>query len=204
MALKLYTAPTDEPVTLNEAKLHLRIDTSPISAHPDDTMVTALIKAARHSCENFQNRSYITQTWTLYLDSFPDGDYIEIPKPPLQGVVELAYKDTAGTLQTVSFLDPSGSPQLAITDYMVDVAHEPGRLYLKYGKSWPSTYDEAQAVQVQFLCGYGDAADVPEEVKQAMLLTVAQLYENRGDIAVDANIDRAIEALLWPDRVVPV
>jgi uncharacterized phiE125 gp8 family phage protein len=56
-------------------------------------------------------------------------------------------------------------------------------------------------VQIRFVAGYGTAADVPQEVKHAILLRVADLYEHRGDEATDSNIDRAIEGLLWPERV---
>jgi uncharacterized phiE125 gp8 family phage protein len=81
---------------------------------------------------------------------------------------------------------------------------EPGRIVLAYGKSWPSTYDEIQAVQIRFVCGYATAADVPAEIKLAILLKVAQLYEHRGDEVPDPNIENAIENSLWPDRIVPI
>lgn len=202
--LKLTTAPAEEPVTRNEAKLHLRLDTSPMTAHPDDTLVDALIKTARRWCEGFQNRSYITQTWTLYLDSFPDGGYIELPKPPLQYVTEIVYKDGSGTEQTVSFADPSGGYQLETDDYLVDIAREPGRLYLKYGASWPTTYGQAQDVQITFTAGYGAAAAVPDEIAQAILLKLSDLYENRGDAPAQNAFEQAAKSLLWTDRIVPV
>jgi uncharacterized phiE125 gp8 family phage protein len=198
------TAPAEEPVSRDEAKLHLKIDTSPPTAHPDDSLVDVLIKAARRWCERYQNRAYVTQTWTLYLDRFPDEDYVEIPLPPLQCVESMTYKDAAGTTQTVSFLDPSGTAQLETDDYLVDVARKPGRLYLKYGAYWPSTLDEAQAVQIRFVAGYGLAADIPEEVKSAICLKLSDLYENRGDEAPGGRFEAAVESLLWPDRIMPI
>jgi uncharacterized phiE125 gp8 family phage protein len=160
----------------------------------EDNDILRYIKAARRYCERFQNRAFITQTWDLYLDGFPAGNQIEIPLPPLQSVTWLKYKDAAGILQTWD-----------ASNYIVDAVSEPGRIVLANGKSWPATYEEIQAVQIRFVCGYGDsAADVPEEARQAILLKIADLYEHRGDEAADPNIDRAIENLLWPERLISI
>jgi uncharacterized phiE125 gp8 family phage protein len=162
---------------------------APTNAEDED--IARYIKVARRYCENFQHRAFITQTWDLYLDQFPCELEIRIPMPPLQSVTWLKYKDMAGILQT-----------WPASNYIVDTVSEPGRIVLANGKSWPTTYDEIQAVQIRFVCGYGDsAADVPEEIGQAILLKVADLYEHRGDEAADPNIERALESLLWPERV---
>jgi uncharacterized phiE125 gp8 family phage protein len=200
----LNSAPSEEPVSLNEGKLHLRLDTSPPSDHPDDSLVTALIKTSRRWCEAFQNRAYVTQTWDLYLDQFPPESFIVIPKPPLQSLVALTYKDSAGTSQTVSFIDPSGTVLGETDDYIIDTTCEPGRLCLKNGKSWPTALLEAKSIEIEFICGYGLAEDVPDEVKTAMLLKLSDLYENRGDAEPGARWEEAAKALLWLDRVVPV
>ncbi len=157
----------------------------------EDTDIARYIKTARRHCEKFQNRAYVTQTWDLFLDRFPAAEEIRIPLPPLQSVTWVKYKDTAQILQT---WDPA--------NYIVDTAREPGRVALAYGKSWPSTIEEIQSVQIRFVCGYGLAADVPAEVKQAILLKVADLYEHRGDQVADPNIERAIEDLLWDERII--
>ncbi len=49
----------------------------------EDSLITGFITAAREYCEGYQNRAYITQTWELLLDEFPDS-VIQIPLPPLQ------------------------------------------------------------------------------------------------------------------------
>jgi len=207
MSLKLVTAPSEEPVSLDEAKLHLKLAsgvTSPPSTHPDDAIIVSLIETSRIWCESFQHRSYITQTWTLYLDRFPSGRQIEIPLPPLQQISSLSYKDENDTLQIVSFLDTSGSAVFETDDYIIDVASEPGRLCIKNGRSWPNTSCNVQAVQLQFIAGYGAAADVPKNMKSAILLKLSDLYENRGDAErqfVTATKVDVVKALLWADRI---
>lgn len=204
MSIKLITAPTVEPISLDEAKLYLRIDTSPPSEHPDDTLIRSLIAAARQKCEGFSNRAYITQTWDLRLDEFPEKDFIVISKPPLQSLEYLQYKDAAGVLQTVSFLDPSGTPVFETDDYIVDINSDPGRLALKDGSIWPTTYDGVDSVRVRFVAGYGLAEDVPELVKAAIYLALARSYDNRGDAAIDESAERAIQSILWVDRIIPM
>lgn len=197
--------PAIEPISLTEAKLHLRIDddTSP-STHPDNSLIALFISASRRHVEHFTNKALAEQTWDLYMDEFPEEDYIVIPKPPLQSIVSLTYKDSSGTSQVVSFLDPSGTALMETDDYIVDNSCEPGRLYLKNGMAWPTTYEEAQAVIVRFICGYSATDDIPAEVKAAILLKLSDLYENRGDLAASERLDQALKALLWPERIIPV
>jgi uncharacterized phiE125 gp8 family phage protein len=184
MPFKLVAPPIEEPITLEVAKAHLRLDDD------EDEYVVGLIIASRRHCEGFQSRAYITQTWDLYLDAFPTG-CLKVPHPPLQTVTFIKFKDSSGFIQT-----------LASSEYAVDTFSEPGLICSGYGKSWPATYPELNAVQIRFEAGYGTAADVPQEIKQAILLKVADLYEHRGgDEGIDKAIAEAVESLLWPDRV---
>src|ERR1035441_8272837 len=102
MALKLYTPPSVEPVTLDEAKTHLKQDSS-----DDDLYISGLIAVARQYCEEFQRRAYVTQTWELWLDQFPPYDqvvnnfhsHIDIPFPPLASISSVKYYLTDDTEQ---------------------------------------------------------------------------------------------------------
>jgi uncharacterized phiE125 gp8 family phage protein len=180
---KLIEQPAEEPVSLAEARSHLRIENG------EDDYISGLITAARRYCETFQRRAYITQTWDLYLNRFPPG-CIKIPVPPFQSVTFIKYKDVTGVLRTFES-----------SEYLLDSFSEPGLICLAYGKSWPATYPEINSVQIRFVAGYGTAADVPQEIKEAILLKVADLYEHRGDEGFDQNVNEAIESLLWPDRI---
>ena len=182
MGLKLKTAPTTEPITLAQAKLHCRVD-----HNDEDTLFDALIVAARQHCEGVQNRAYITQTWELWLDNFPNKDYIEIPLPPLQSVTSVTYYDTNDDDDTFD-------------DYDVDTNSFVGRIVLKYNKSWPYIIlRPSNAVVIEFVAGYGNAAAVPQTVKQAMLLLISHWYANRETVlvgTVSRHIELAVDALL--------
>jgi phage conserved hypothetical protein, phiE125 gp8 family len=190
--LVLTTPPAAEPVSLPEAKAHLRVD-----AADDDSLITALITAAREYCEAFQNRAYVTQAWQLWLDAWPEGSEIRIPRPPLQAVNGVKYY---GADNTEYVLPPA--------DYFVDTRSEPGRIVLAYGKSWPSvTLRPANAVCVEFVAGYGGADKMPQRVKQAMYLLIGHWYEHREAVltgSISKEIEFAVNSLLWLDRVIPV
>lgn len=189
MAVKIAVHPTDEPVMLEYARKHLVVD---IDDDETDAEIMRVVASARRWTENYLNRALMTQTWDLYLDEFPNEDYIELPFPPLQSVTWVKYKAASTGVLTV----------MAAADYVVDIVSEPGRVALAYGESWESTYDEIQAVQVRFVCGYGLGEDVPEDIRQAIMMKAASMYEHRGDEIVDPGIDRAAKALLWPYRMV--
>lgn len=191
MALKKITPPAIEPVSLAEAKSHLRVDGT-----DEDDLITGWITTAREYAEGYQNRTYITQTWELWLDCWPRGDYIRIPRPPLQVVASVKYYGTDGTEYT---MDPG--------DYIVDAVSEPGRVALGYGKTWPATtLRPVNGIVARYTAGYGDGAeDVPKMVKQAILLMVGHWYRNREAAGkVEGEIAFAVHALLGMDRVVPV
>lgn len=170
MSLVLFAEPAVEPLELQEAK-----DWARITETEDDELVTGLVRAARAHVEQLSGRALITQTWDLYLDAWPygcEGYQIDVPKPPLQSVTFIKYLDAAGVLQT-----------LASSEYTVDNKSEPGRIVPAYGKSWPSTRYEPNAVQVRFVAGYGtDPTDIDPkapELRQAVGVLVATMYEQR-------------------------
>lgn len=161
------TPPASEPVTLDEAKLHLREDGT-----AQDAYINSLITAAREYVENDILRALITQQWQRKVDWFP-RDVLEpilLPRPPLQSVESVTFIDDAGNPQT---LDPA--------TYIVDTDSLPGRVWRHPDVQWPETdLGRPNAVTVNYTAGYGGiASDVPEPLVHAIKLLVAQLFENR-------------------------
>jgi uncharacterized phiE125 gp8 family phage protein len=181
MTVVVSTAPATEPVTITEAKLHLKVDGT-----DDDNLITALIKAARMQAENETRRALITQTIDVYLDAFAD----EILLPPITAVTAITYTDTAGATQT-----------LASNQYAVDIYSEPARVVPAYDVTWPETREQNNAVKIRCTAGWANAAAVPEAIKSWMLLQIGHWYANRE--AAGARLDPLpfIECLLDPYRV---
>jgi hypothetical protein len=214
-----------EPVSLDEAKLHCRFevpDTDPIYAREAD-FISSLIFAARRYCETKLRSALVTQTWVLYLDSFPSaGGYynraireiwpmlgsmpsglgfypglipnstgvIDIPMPPLQRIVSVAYWDFSNNLVVV---DPS--------TYNVSLG-TPARIQPQYSKVWPISRPTIDSVEVTFTCGYGPlAGNVPASVQTAIKYACSTWYENRTNVDVGgyAAVPETMDALLSID-----
>lgn len=190
MGLVVVTGPAEEPVTLAEAKAHLRVDIS-----DDDTYISGCITAARIWAEGFQRRTYVTTTYDWSLDEWPAGGLFKIPRPPLVSVESVKYYDEDETEYT-----------FASSSYVVDVINQPGRIAVKNSVSVPSvTLRRVNGVIVRFTAGYGGATDVPEIVKQAIKLVVGDLYENRENTIVAQGVSvveapLAAKMLLWQER----
>ena len=178
MSLQLNTPPAAEPVTLDQAKAWLRVE----SGGDEDALIAALVAAARARAEWHTGRAFVTQAWTLWLDRAETR--IAIPLPPLLSVqsVTLYKRDDSALV-------------LEAGDYTVDAAGS--RVLLKVA---PFELRPVNAAAVAFTAGYGDAADVPADIAQAVLQIVSALYEHRGGEATPTP-DSAL-ALLAPYRVV--
>ena len=208
MPLQLIIPPVQEPVSLAEAKLHLRVDFP-----DDDALIVAIVTAARQHAEMLTRRQFVTARWKFVLDRFPGvgrngavvqaagepfflpGNAILLPKSPLQTVLGIDYLDAGNVLQT-----------LPEADYVVDAACEPARITPVAGATWPITLPQIAAVSVLFDAGYGDAAAVPEGIKAWIKLRVGSLYEHREDFALmtRGRIEALpfVDGLLDPYRVI--
>jgi uncharacterized phiE125 gp8 family phage protein len=168
MNLRLVTPPAEEPVTLAQAKLHLRIITSLDQTEPseDDAYVSALITAARQAAENYLNRPIALATYELRGDAFD----VTLPVSPVAAVASVTFVDAAGAVQTV---DPAGYELAGTVDAPV--------LRVAYGGSWPSgVRGQDDDVRVRFTAGWA-TADLLKPIYQAILLLIGHLYENRED-----------------------
>lgn len=169
MTFKIKTEPAVEPVTLSEVRQVLGIAAPGDIAR--DAVIEARIVSARRWAEQHTRRAFITQTWLAYFDDFR-FDYFQAPRraqhidliAELQAVTAVAYTDINGAAQT-----------LAADQYRVDTVDS--RLTPAFGVHWPQTRLQANAVKIEFVSGFGVAADVPREIRDALLFIVGQ-WEN--------------------------
>lgn len=189
--MRITTEPAVEPITTATAKIHLSL-ASAVTAH--DTLIASLIIAARKYVEDMLNRSLITTKWELTLDQFPYSQIdMRLPRSPIQSIDSISYIDSAGAAQT---WDSS--------NYVLSGYREPARLSLAYSKLWPTVRIQPDAVTIVFTAGYGDAgADVPQPIKQAMLLLIGHWFEHRSDVEAAAlkAVPMCVESLLNAYRV---
>lgn len=179
------TDAANEPLSLAEAKAHLRV------THGDeDSLIESLIKAARQEAENRYKVSFITQTWKLLLDNWPASGVIELRRGPVSSVSSVKYYNTDGVLTTL----------VSGTDYQKDLASRPARVVCEPDKTWPSLEtDRLNAVEVIYVAGYGaDSTSLDVAIPRALLLIVGDLYLNREESAPVQlyQVPRAAAALL--------
>ena len=195
MKTNLNTAPTTEPVTLEEAKRHLRLAVSAAQASgysEEDEWFERSIVAARRMVEQELGRVLITQTWDVYYDMWPSNRFIELPYPPLvSAAVTYRLKDDTGYDNT-------------FTDIITDIIEEPGRIVLAADEYWPSgTLYPVNPIKVEIVCGYGVASDVPSGIRSAILLKLSDLHEERGDTLIGPSFKNlgAMDSLLQQYRM---
>ena len=181
------TPPAVEPVTVSEAKAHLRVDVS-----DDDAYIATLITAAREWCEQYLDRTLIDTQWTMRLDSFPYE--IELPRPPI------ASAGTATAVTLTYTLGDDSTATLSSTQYRVDRNSTPGVVRQLRAGTWPANLDDYNAVAVTWWAGYGSSGtSVPAAIRHAMLMLVAYWYENRSTVLVGSiskQLEFAVESLL--------
>jgi uncharacterized phiE125 gp8 family phage protein len=200
---RVIQAPTAEPVTIDLARQHCRID-----AGYDDALIALYLTSARLEAEAYLNRALFTQklqyaiTWAppptatplvpQTLIVFPLNwpplvkRPIELPRAPAVSVEQITW----GALGDMTVADPD--------DYDVNLAVEPGYVAVK-----PQLLPRIpqQSMIIDYTAGYADhdPAAVPMPIRMAILVGVAHYYENRGDVS--AEMPPAFRRLLDPYRL---
>ena len=201
-SIRVVTGTTQEPVSLEDIKLHLRLQSTDTT---EDEYLKSLITAARKEAENKTRRVFIPQTFKLFLDDFEDE--MILPVSPLS---------TSTADVSITYLDNSSgdSTSLSSTYFRIDSDSEPGRILLDYGQTWPTVYPVKNAVQIQFVAGYplttvAPTTDTcPQSIETWIKMRVAALYENRESLSMSYHppreMGRFFDGLLDPYVVMEV
>ena len=176
----LITAAATEPLTMTEVKTHLGL---PSANNDFDAQLSALIETARRFFEEWTNRQIVSATWDFTFDAFPVGRQpLLVPRSPIQSITSVTYTDADGNSTTWSS-----------SNYTVDVAFEPGRVFPVFNGVWPVARGIEGALVVRAVCGYGTAAQVPASVKACLLMLVDDWFNERdGSGKVGPTAERLI------------
>jgi len=199
--LQITTAPTVEPLTLQEVKEYLRVEDS-----TDERVIRPFVETVRRLAEEHLGRALMTQTLSLFVDAYDEladplwegmrtgaylnyyKNYINLPRTPVTSVTSVSTFDDSDTETT-----------MASSKYYVDNVREPARVVLRQGETFPTALRVANAIKVVYVAGYTSAYAVPEPIRMGMLQHIAYLYEHRGDM-YDAKspLPPAIKTLYSP------
>lgn len=173
------TEPTDEPVTLDEAKEALRIEID-----DEDTRIWNIIRAARMFAEDYLSQKLMPQVVELSLDSWPSYEF-DLGVWPIISVDSVKYEDTASPVATQTLVEN--------TDYYGDITTTEGRLRTITG--WPSVAVKPNAIKIRMTVGYADQDSVPDQIKEGIKAYCAYIYDS------DECMKDIAERLLWSARI---
>ena len=187
MSSILLSGPSLEPLSLQDARAFLKVETS-----DDDDVIAALIAGARIHVEAQTRRALVTQSWRLIRDVWPADGRVPILPVPLRSVTAARVYRLDGSMQSID----AGT-------YIAETAAAPAVLWFKAPPPAPGRV--VAGIEIDITAGYGDtAADVPADLRQAIRLLVAHWYENRGMIAAGQTVGllpASVNAMLAPYRV---
>lgn len=212
--LTTVTGPAAEPVSTATAKEWLRIE-SGVTA--DDTLIDALVVAARQHVEEYCQIRLITQTVRQTLDRWPgyranatmpnegrisdwkngEVDYVELIARPVQSITSVTLYDDAGNSETWN-----------ASNYRLSEPGDRSRLVPTDNVAWPSATRRSDAIEIVYVAGFGDAgSNVPDAILKAIKLLVAHWYENREAEVIGgtpASLKTGVQALLAPYRFLTI
>ena len=208
MAVSVAVEPTDDLLTVAQIKAYLRYDDT-----DQDDLITSLRDAAVAYAQRYTGRRFMSVTLDFSFDDFPasglrinalgelvtvsHGGYsrsIELPGPPTQSITSVTYTDASGDSQTLS------------TDVYQLLTSDDGRSFLteKYNQQWPDCRDIERCVTVRLVVGYEDADSVPDEIKLAVKMLVAEWFDKDRsgvDVAQHHELPFSVRCLLDGHRV---
>jgi uncharacterized phiE125 gp8 family phage protein len=166
MALALTSPPAVEPLTLAEAKAHLRID-----ADEEDALIASLIAAGRMWLERQFGLALIRQGWSLYADRLPEGRELSLPLWPVSAV------------EGVTLHGEAEAAELAESAFAVDLLSRPARISFRQIAGSVPALRRLNGIEIAFITGFGETGRaVPGPIRQALLLLIADWYERREPV----------------------
>ena len=188
MSLVMTSGPALEPVSLAEAKVHLRVDGT-----AEDSLIQSLIITSRLHIEAALGLALITQSWSYFLDRWPKSGRIALPLRPVAAIGTVRVYNSDGAAAT-----------LAPDHFLLDGYGLPPRLVPVAGLSTPEPGRLANGIEIALTAGFGPSpADVPATIRHALLLLVAHWYEHREPVEIGAGINAVpamVSDLLAPYR----
>ncbi len=179
LSMQLITEPASEPVTLDEAKLFLRIDTA-----DDDALLATLITASRRLVEQTTGKCLLQQTWRFGVDRWPVSALLRLPLSPLL------------SLSAVTVMDGTGNRVAqTLANFPINATSVPPTIQ---AKTVPSSGAVCEGgIQLDAVFGYGTtAASVPQPLRLAVLMVATQFYETRGQ--GETILPGAVRTLIAP------
>lgn len=166
---EIITPPATLLVDLNLFKTHLKLICENLE---NDTYLNFLLRVATNFAERYTRRTFINTEFKTYRNHFSKS--IELRRSKLQNITSMKYYSNDVLIDVDSNL------------YYFTQSNNYSSIRLKHNEKWPTNIDiRSQAIQIDFIAGYGETLkDFPEwlqDIELAIMQHATALYENRGD-----------------------
>ena len=165
----IVTPSNTEPITLDQATAHLRVDSA-----DDLEYIAALIPVAREYVEDVTGQVMGRSTWLMTFESWGCASHAVYGRIPI-------FRSPLVSVESVKYYAPDATElsTLATTEYRAITTSKPGSIQI-HG-TFPSVDDRPDAIQVSFTAG--DGCNSPATLTHAVKMLVTHLYENRMPVA---------------------
>ena len=192
MTVKIDTPPLEEPVSLEEAKIYLRVDDNDL-----DSLISDEIVNTRQFCERYTGLLLVSQAVSVYLDDWPtaqtnawwmglkEGHIDEVS--PAVSAVSLPIGPVQ-TLNSIDLLDNDGNAtEVAPLPAYVTTGLMP-MLVRKSGYQWPRPLRAKEGIKVRLTVGFGSPSQVPFALRQGILQLLAHRFDNPSSAMVPKGV----------------
>jgi uncharacterized phiE125 gp8 family phage protein len=161
---KLKTAPIFAPVELAQFKRNLRIGTQDEDDDSQDLYLQEILDNVIDEVQADIGRQLARATFTMYLDDFPDTD-LQITLGPVAAISTVKYYNLSNTLTTMSS-----------ADYLLDNVNLTARM--RFLETYNVYSERLNGVEIEFTNGWATAAEIPKDLKDAIVLLATDRYLN--------------------------
>lgn len=183
MTSYLLVPPAEEPLSLAETKVFLRVDSG-----DEDSLISTLIASARLHVEGITGRAMVDQTWRVLCDDWPIDAQISLPVAPFSSLVGVTAYDANGDGTAIN-----------LAQFQSETSTQSARLILPKAVTDSPALRDVNGIEIDYVSGYGAAADVPVDLKRACLALIGHWFEHRDAVFVagsGAIIPAGFDALL--------
>ena len=160
-----------EPITLEEAKKHLKLEGV---LDDEDDQIQRMIVASRRLAEGKTNRTITQREIVATFDDW--GCKMRLAKPPF---IEI---------RSVEYIDSNGESQLmGVESYYALDGSEPAELAFIGGAPLPALAARRGAIKVRYIAGYPEG-EVPEDIKIWMLMQIGSMYTHRESVIAGVSV----------------
>lgn len=182
-------APT--PIPLTEFAAHLRLGHGFADDGAEDALLELYLRHASVVVEARTGQALIARSYLLQIAGWSQRGYLVLPVGPVAAIDRIRFVRAGATVE----LAPG------------EWALEPGRARQRLtgpGGGPLRPVPHGALAELEFTAGHAaDWAEVPGDLRQAVLLLAAHYYENRhGELGEEAVLPPAVGAILAPHRPV--